>query len=91
MRAVGAERAIQELHDAFILHVGGRTIRLPLSNLYVTFNYRAFCEAMLARTDAEVRLERATALTVGAVTTNRGQKHARFVVDATGWRVLHAG
>ena len=90
VRAVGAEHAIQEVHDAFVLHVGGRTIRLPLSDPYVTFDYRAFCAAMLAQTDAEVRLERATALSAGAVMTNRGQEQARFVVDATGWRALHA-
>lgn len=90
IRAVGAERAIQEVHDTFVLHIGGRTIRLPLPDPYVTFDYRAFCAAMMARTDAEVRLERATALSAGAVTTNRGQEHARFVVDATGWRALHA-
>jgi hypothetical protein len=61
-----------------------------LPDPYVTFDYRALCAAMLASTDAKVRLEQAMALSVGAVTTNRGQKHARFVVDATGWRALHA-
>ena len=64
-RAVGAERAIQEVHDALVLHIGGQAIRFPLPDPYVTFDYRAFCAAMLARTDAEVRLARATGADAG--------------------------
>jgi flavin-dependent dehydrogenase len=86
---VAAQRAIQEIHDAFVLHVGRQEIRLPLPDPYVTFDYQAFCQAMLAQTNAEVWQARATDFVAGGVATTRGTVQARFIVDATGWRALH--
>ena len=88
-RAVGAERAILAAHDALVLHTGGQEIRFPLRDPYVTFDYQAFCQAMLAQTDAEVWRARVTGYSEGGVVTARGPVLARFVVDATGWRALH--
>ena len=85
-RAVSAEGAIQEVHDAFVVHTAGREIRFGLRDPYVTFDYHAFCQAMLAQTEAEVWLARATGYTDGMVTTTQGIARGRFVVDATGWR-----
>ena len=88
-RAVGAECAIQEAHDALVLHTGGQVIRFPLRDPYVTFDYQAFCQAMLAQTDTEVWRARATRFIAGGVATTAGTARARFIVDATGWRALH--
>ena len=88
-RAIGAECAIQEAHNAFVLHVGGRIVRFPLRDPYVTFDYQAFCQAMLAQTDTEVWRARATDCIAGGVATTSGTARARFIVDATGWRALH--
>jgi flavin-dependent dehydrogenase len=55
----------------------------------VTVDYRAFCQAMLAQTDAEVWQARAMSYAGGVITTTRGAVHARFVVDAAGWRSLY--
>jgi hypothetical protein len=38
-----------------VLHTGGRTIRFAIPEPYVTLDYHAFCQAMLAQTDAAVR------------------------------------
>lgn len=88
-RAVGAECAIQAMHDALVLHTAGQEIRFPLRDPYVTFDYQAFCQAMLAQTDAEVWVARAIGIAGGAITTTRGTVRAHFVVDATGWRSLY--
>ena len=89
-QAVGAESAVQEVHDALVLHTAGQEIRFPLRDPFVTFDYRAFCQAMLHQTEAEVWLARASGIADGEVTTNRGSACARFVVDATGWHALHS-
>ena len=60
MRAVGAESAALEQHERLVMHAAGHLFRFPLPDPYVTFDYHAFCTAMLARTDAEVRIVRAT-------------------------------
>jgi menaquinone-9 beta-reductase len=89
-QAVGAERAIQEAHAALLLHTGGREIPFPQREAYVTFDYAAFCRAMLAQTEVEVWQERATALSDTEVATSRGVVQGRFVVDASGWKGLRA-
>jgi flavin-dependent dehydrogenase len=87
-RSVGAEAAIFEAHDAIIVHVDGAEVRFPLPEPYVTVNYEAFCQAMLARTEAEVLLARASGYHDGVVTTSAGPAAGRFIVDAAGWRSL---
>ncbi|MFN8513322.1 MAG: hypothetical protein U0232_01780 [Thermomicrobiales bacterium] len=86
IRAVGGESAILEEHAALVAHTGGRELRYPLRTPYVTFDYRALCRAMLARTDAEVWTVRATSAGPGWVATTQGTARARFVIDASGWR-----
>ena len=89
-QAVGAESAILEVHDALVLHTGRHTFAYPPGRPFVTFDYPAFCQAMLAQTDAEVWCARATAVGDTEVATTQGTVRARFVVDASGWQGLHA-
>ena len=83
--AVGAAPAALEQHDTIVLHTGGDRILFPTRQPYITFDYAAFCRAMLAGTDAEVRQARVTALDGTSATTRDGVVAARFVVDASGW------
>jgi flavin-dependent dehydrogenase len=85
-QAVGAEGSIQAVHQELILHTAGQRIPYALRVPYATFDYYAFCQAMLAQTDAEVWTAKATAIRDGEVTTTRGPVQARFVVDASGWQ-----
>lgn len=90
VQAVGAEHSIQKTHNALVLHTGKRTIRFPLSDPFVTFDYHRFCQAMLQQTDAEVWQARVTQMGADFAVTERGTERGRvqapFVVDATGWR-----
>ncbi len=85
---LGVESAVQERHDTLNLHTGGKMVTFKLHEPYVTFDYYAFCQAMLAQTDAEVWLAKATGYENGVVQTTRGEVRAPFVVDASGWRSL---
>ena len=85
VQAVGTESAILDRHNAFVLHTAGQIIRFALRIPYVTFDYQAFCQAMLAQTGAEVWITKATGWGNGRVETGRGAVEARFVVDAAGW------
>lgn len=87
-RAVGAEASILEAHADLVLHTGARTIRFPLRDPYVTFDYQAFCQAMAAQTDAEIRLTRVIGVAANRVETAHGPVTGRFVVNASGWRSL---
>ncbi|MCO6449810.1 MAG: NAD(P)/FAD-dependent oxidoreductase [Caldilineales bacterium] len=85
-RAVGAQASTLETHNTLALHAAGKTIHFPLKDPYITFDYRAFCQAMLRQTDAEVWQVRGTALDARQVETSNGPVDARFVVNASGWR-----
>lgn len=84
-RAVGAEASVLEEHRAVFLHTAGQQIAIELEDPFVTFDYHRFCRLMLAQTDAEVGIARATGYQDGMVITDRGAVRGRFVVDATGW------
>lgn len=86
--ALGTLSAVQEIHKDGTIHTGGRDLRYRLRVPYVTFDYREFCRLMLAQTDAEVWLAKATGYEDGVVSTTRGQASAPFVVDASGWQSL---
>ena len=85
IRAVGAESAVLEEHTTVFLHAAGRRIPFTLEDPFVTFDYQRFCQAMLAQTDAEVRLARANGYRDGMVLTDQGAVRGRFIVDAAGW------
>ncbi len=88
-RAVGAEEAILEVHEHLVLHANGKAIPFSLRDPYVTFDYGAFCRAMLRQSDVELLQARATALSAHRVETTRGSFTAGFVVNASGWRFRH--
>ena len=85
-KAVNAEEAILDVHRQLVLHASGSTVRFTLRDPYVTFDYAAFCKAMLAQTDAVVLQAQATRMEAHRVQTTQGTFTARFVVNASGWR-----
>lgn len=89
VQAVHAEAAVLETHHHIVMHTSGRVIRFAMPEPYVTVDYEAFCRAMLAQSDAEVWLARASAHRDGEVVTSAGSAAGRYVVDASGWRSLH--
>jgi len=90
-RAVGAEESILEVHDALVLHTAGHEIRFGLEHPYATFDYRQFCRAMVAHTDAEICVARVTGYNGNRVTTDAGDFSATYVIDATGWAAALSG
>ncbi|HUS15203.1 MAG TPA: NAD(P)/FAD-dependent oxidoreductase [Chloroflexia bacterium] len=86
MRALGAEQAALELHDRLVLHTAGRQLTYPQRESFATFDHFAFCQALLAQTDATVLTARATAFGPGEVATTEGPVQGRFIVDASGWQ-----
>ncbi|HST04962.1 MAG TPA: NAD(P)/FAD-dependent oxidoreductase [Chloroflexia bacterium] len=87
-QATGTLCAIQEVHGYAVIHTAGREYRYKLNEPYVTLDYYAFCQAMLAQTDVELWLAKATGYENGVVSTTRGSASASFVIDASGWQSL---
>jgi flavin-dependent dehydrogenase len=84
---LGVRDSVLDVHDWLEIRTPTRTVRYDLSRVpFCTFDYRAFCEGLLAQ--CRVRFLRAAVSGIqdGAVITREGRFTARVVVDASGWR-----
>ncbi len=78
-------RHVQQVHRDLVLHVGDRVHVMRLFD-FATFDYRALCEDMFARSGAEYVRARISASRGGVVETSAGTFEAPIVVEAAGWR-----
>ena len=91
LASLGAESAVQELHDAVVIHTPGRTVRWPLPEPFCTFDYRACCLAARRGTDAPLIRASVRGRAASSVRTSVGDILGRVLVDATGWRAVLSG
>ena len=75
----------QQVHRDIVLHVGDRVHTMRLFD-FATFDYRALCEEMFARSGAEFLRARIHSSGDGVVRTSAGHLTAPIVVEAAGWR-----
>lgn len=91
LKALGALEAVQERHDALIIHTPGRDVSWPLPEPFCTFDYRACCRAALLGTGTPVMRASVHGRRGTAAVTSQGEVPARVLVDCTGWRAALAG
>ena len=85
--ALGVADSVLQVHDRLNIRTPRRTISYDLSDVpFCTFDYRAFCQGLLAQTRARFIQAGVTGFADGAVTTTEGRLTAPIVVDCSGWR-----
>jgi glycine/D-amino acid oxidase-like deaminating enzyme len=85
--ALGVSASVLQVHERLEIRTPTRTVRYDLSAVpFCTFDYRAFCEGLLAQ--CRVRFLRAsvTGIEDGTVVTGAGRFTAPVIVDCSGWR-----
>lgn len=90
LQATGTVDSLLQIHNSLVLHLGDATIEYPLPYAFCTFDYRRFCQLLLAQADAEVVRASVLRHDGHVVTTTQGEFEARVLVDATGWRAALA-
>jgi flavin-dependent dehydrogenase len=86
-QALGVTASVLQVHDRLHLRTPGRTISYDLSDVpYCTFDYRAFCQGLLAQTRARFIRAGVSGFGDGIVITSEGRFTAPVVVDCSGWR-----
>ncbi len=86
-QALGVSASVLQVHDRLNIRTPRRTISYDLSAVpFCTFDYRVFCEGLLAQTSARFLQAGVTGFAEGAVTTTEGRFTAPVVVDCSGWR-----
>jgi flavin-dependent dehydrogenase len=87
LRFLAAEDAIRATHDHLGMHIGGRRYRLPLPEPFCTFDYPTLCRLLAAQTDVPLVRGDVDGPAPGGVRLASGEVlHARFAIDAAGWR-----
>ncbi|GAB4577411.1 MAG: geranylgeranyl reductase family protein [Anaerolineales bacterium] len=90
LEATGTTDSLLQVHDSFVLHLRNRSIVYTLPYPFCTFDYRAFCERLLAQGNAEILRASVLGHDGHRVYTTRGAFEAQILVDATGWRAALA-
>jgi len=85
--ALGVSASVLQVHDRLVIRTPTRTVRYDLSAVpFCTFDYRAFCEGLLAQCRVRFLRTSVTGIQDGAVVTGAGRFTARVIVDCSGWR-----
>jgi len=87
---MGARDAMLQIHDALVIHTSHGTAVWRSGVPFATFDYQAFCRAVLDRLDVEVKTAAVYGLRDRTVLTDGGAFSAPLIVDATGWRAVLA-
>ncbi len=85
--ALGVTDSVLQVHESLSIRTPGRTVRYDLSAVpFCTFDYRAFCEGLLAQCRVRFLRTSVTGIQEGAVVTGEGRFTAPVIVDCSGWR-----
>jgi len=85
--ALGVRDSVLDVHDWLEIRTPTRTVRYELSGVpFCTFDYRAFCEGLLAQCRVRFLRTSVSGLRDGSVVTGEGRFTAPIIVDASGWR-----
>lgn len=84
---LGVSASVLQVHDRLVIRTPTRTVRYDLSTVpFCTFDYRAFCEGLLAQCRARFLRTSVAGIQDGAVVTGEGRFTAPVIVDCSGWR-----
>jgi flavin-dependent dehydrogenase len=85
--ALGVAASVLQVHDRLVIRTPTRTVRYDLSAVpFCTFDYRAFCEGLLAQCRVRFLRTSVSGIQDGAVVTAEGRFTAPVIVDCSGWR-----
>jgi digeranylgeranylglycerophospholipid reductase len=90
LEATGTMDSLLQIHDRFVLHLGQHTIEYLLPYSFCTFDYRIFCQNLLAQSQAEILQASVLGHHGHWVYTTQGAFEAEVLIDATGWRAALA-
>ncbi len=84
---LGVSASVLQVHDRLVIRTPTRTVRYDLSTVpFCTFDYRAFCEGLLAQCRVRFLRTSVSGIQDGAVVTGEGRFTAPMIVDCSGWR-----
>ena len=90
IQKLGAEDSVEEVHQEGVVHLRRGVFRFPLPYPFASFDYRAFCEALLRRFRGDLVEAAVVGVDGDTVLTDKGSIGGGTLLDATGWRAVLA-
>jgi flavin-dependent dehydrogenase len=85
--SLGVADSVLQVHDRLTVRTPVGSVTYDLSQVpFCTFDYKAFCQGLLAQCQARFLRASVTGIEEGAVVTSEGRFSAPIIVDASGWR-----
>ncbi|HEY5724713.1 MAG TPA: NAD(P)/FAD-dependent oxidoreductase [Methylomirabilota bacterium] len=85
--SLGVAESVLQVHDRLTVRTPGDSVTYDLSEVpFCTFDYRRFCQGLLAQCRARFQRASVTGFEEGAVVTSEGRFTAPVIVDCSGWR-----
>lgn len=85
--SLGVADSVLQVHDRLTVRTPLGSVTYDLSQVpFCTFDYKAFCQGLLAQCQARFLRASVTGIAEGAVVTSEGRFSAPIIVDASGWR-----
>jgi digeranylgeranylglycerophospholipid reductase len=84
---LGVSESVLQVHDRLVIRTPTRTVRYDLSSVpFCTFDYRTFCQGLLAQCRVRFLRTSVSGIQEGTVVTAEGRFTAPVIVDCSGWR-----
>jgi len=93
-QALGVADSVLQVHDRLTVRTPRRTVIYDLSAVpFCTFDYKVFCQGLLAQCDARFLRTSVQSVEAGVVVTGEGRFRAPVLIDCSGWRgaMVHGG
>lgn len=85
--SLGVADSVLQVHDRLTVRTPVGSVTYDLSQVpFCTFDYKAFCQGLLAQCQARFLRASVTGIEDGTVVTSEGRFSAPIIVDASGWR-----
>jgi len=90
LEATGTMDSLLQVHDCIVIHLEKQAYEFSMLYPFCTFDYRAFCNRLLAQSDVELLHASVLGHRGHIVYTTKGAFDAEILIDATGWRAALA-
>jgi flavin-dependent dehydrogenase len=93
LEAIRTMDSLLQVHDRILVHLGQRTFDYPMPYSFCTFDYRVFCNCLLAQSDVEILRGSVLGHDGHKVSTARGVIEAGILIEAQAgarrWQRIH--
>ncbi|MCP6718162.1 MAG: NAD(P)/FAD-dependent oxidoreductase [Patescibacteria group bacterium] len=91
LEKLDCKKAILQITDTVILHIGSKDITYCLKHPFATFDYKKLCQILYEKSNVQFLQAKVYGVEDGTIVmTEKGNFQSECIVDATGWQAVLA-